>query len=145
MRQHAPKQIRRFVPDRVPATIPARFCIWIFGFYGIIQGLVVVAFADTVRFSGPGYAVIRQAPGGMLTWGVVLTFAGVAVLTGSMLRNYAVKTIAMGVISAWNFAFGAGAIAAAVIAPNAGPTGGAAYMVLALVAAVLTVIDEKKR
>src|SRR5690349_2034621 len=101
MRQYAPKRLQRFVPDRVPATIPARFCIWVFGIYGIVQGLIVVAFADTVRFSSPGYAVMRQAPGGMLTWGVVLTLAGVAVLAGSAMRDYATKTAAMGVISAW--------------------------------------------
>jgi hypothetical protein len=131
-------------PRRVGATILSRVSIRVFVVGALAQGAAILL-ADPSRFASPGYSVIRQVPGGMDTWAVALLIGGLVALVGSLTLNFRVKGAGLFLVAIWFFAFGAGAFAAIVANPNAGPTGPVPYFICGYCAAGLVLIDERRR
>lgn len=144
MKDYAPKRFQRFVPDRVPASVAARFTIWLYGIYGLMQGIAILR-ADPIRFAGPGYLNLREWAGAMTSWGAVAVLLGVAILVGSISRRYWLKTLGVLGMSTWLALFGYGAWAAVIASPLAGPTGPAIYFLASLVCAALMLHDESRK
>lgn len=136
MKAYAPKRLQRFVPDRIPATVLSRSSIKVMACMALWQGVKILLTEDA-RFGSQGYAVVRQIPGGMNTWGIFLIIAGLVTIAGSITANIWVKAAGLFAISLWCFAFGAGVLEA--------PTGSPGYFVLGYCAAGLVLVDESRR
>lgn len=121
---------------RLPATNLSRVSIWVFAGFALWQGVKVLITEDA-RFGTAGYAVVREAPGGMDTWGALLVLAGVLTLIGSLALLFWVKAAGLFLIALWCFAFGAGVMGA--------PTGSPMYFVGGYCAAGLILVDERRR
>ena len=117
------------MPRRVPGTILSRVSIRVMVAFAVVQGAAILV-ADAARFTSPGYSVVRQAPGGMDMWGVVLVVAGVVTLVGSLTGHFRVKGLGLFLIAFWCFVFGVGVFAALLTTPNVGATGPAVYYVV---------------
>lgn len=127
----------------IPATHAARATIWGAGIFGLAQGVGIIL-AGPDRWAGPSYTVIRQmAP--PQVWGLVAIVAGALVLAGSIARAFTVKAVGLYLLAAWCTAFAGGALAALATVATAGTTGPPTYLLVAYWAAVLTVIDERRR
>src|SRR5690349_15254209 len=144
MRRYAPQRMRRFFPDRVPASVLARITIWASGAYGIVQGLAILR-ADPARFAGPGYASTREFPWAMTSWGVSAIAFGVLTLLGSITQRYWLKTLGVFGLSLWLGLFAYGAWVAVLQSPLAGPTGPSIYFLGAFLCAVLMFHDESRK
>src|SRR5690349_9463491 len=98
MRRYAPKRIARFVPDLVPASVLARFSIWVTGAYGIAQGVAILR-SDPQRFTSVGYSTLREFPGAMGSWGAAFLILGVTILVGSATKRWWLKSLGVGLMS----------------------------------------------
>lgn len=127
----------------VQASVPARFTIWAFGVYAIVQG-VWVCLGGIGRWASPAFGMIRQVPGSPYTWGIPLAVFGVVVLTASLLGRFWLKAAGLLGISVWAFAFGVGAVGAITMSPTASTTGGPTYLVISVVTAILIPIKERR-
>ena len=115
--------------------------IWSVGGFAIVQGLGMI-WGGPHRWLGPAYAVVRQAPGSPYTWGAALVLFGCLTLSGSVLRRWRVKAAGLLGVSLWSGTFSIGAFAATLTDPDAGTTGGPAYLLIAFSSAILIHVDE---
>lgn len=134
----------RFHLAIVQATLAARITIWAVGLYGIWQGAGIIR-GGPLRFAGPTFVVLRLVPFPTLIWGWWLILAGLAVITGSALRQWWVKAAGLIGVAVWSVTFAIGAFQAVRVIPTVPNTGGKTYALIAFVAVVLLFIDERKR
>lgn len=126
---------------RVPATILSRVAIWLFGLYGIGQG-VGICVGGIGRWSSPGYSIIAKLPGSPYSWGAPLILFGLVVLAGSFRLVFWVKLVGLCGMIAWALAFSSLAFTATFANSLAGTTGGPSYLLIALLALPLCFYDE---
>lgn len=128
---------------RVAATPLARATIWSLGFYGVTQGVMILALGG-LRFGGPSFEVLRTVPGGHVAWGITAVTLGFLILIASATHHFTVKAIGLLGLASWSMCFAVGIALAALKNPGAGTTGIPTYMVLAVCAAILVWVDERK-
>ncbi len=129
-------------PPLVKATILARTTIWCYGIYAVVQG-VVLAWAADERFQGDSYEVLRAVTGGMNTWGFLVLACGLAMLFGSLRRQFWTKTVGVAGLSLWFGMFAFGQLWGVLASPNAAPAAPATYLLLACGSSVLLLVEEK--
>lgn len=133
-----------FLQLRAPASVPARMTIWLYALYAVGQG-IGICLGGIVRWSGPGYTIVRQLPGSPYSWGVALSLFGILLGVASARKLWGLKAVALVLIVVWSVAFASGAFVAAATVPGAGTTGGPVYLLTAAAAAVLIMLDERRR
>jgi hypothetical protein len=126
---------------RIPSNPLSRAHIWAAAGYAIWQGVGIVLGGD-IRWTGPTYTIVREAPGGPYAWGAASIALGVMILIGSMLRHWRVKAVGLLGLSGWSLAFSYGFGAAILADPTAGTTGAAAYAYICVSTAILVWVDE---
>ena len=127
-----------------PATVPARFSIWAFVVYSLIQGAGIVI-GGTVRWSAPSFTYLRDAPGAPASWGWALMAFGMALGLASLLPSWWLKAASLLCIVIWSLLFASGAQYAASTIPTAATTGAPVYTLVALLAAILVAPDEARK
>lgn len=136
-----PKRLMKVPEYRVRATPLARLSIQAAGYYALIQGLVILI-ANPVRFTGPSYNLLMQVPGSPWSWGTSAFVFGVLILYGSYGRHWRAKALGLWCLSSWAFLFGAGALGAVYLLPNAGTTGPPTYALIGVWTVLLVWVDE---
>lgn len=131
------------IPHRIPATLLSRTTIWIYGIFGLWQGVRILT-ADDVRWVSPGYTVVMSVPGAPDVWGWWVLLAGLLTLVGSGRRWFWVKNAGVLALSLWCGAFGFAVELAVSAMPTAGVTGTPIYIVVAFATAVLLFVDERR-
>jgi hypothetical protein len=127
-----------------PATVSGRFAIWVFVGYALWQGSGIILGGE-VRWGGPGYTFLRQAPGAPASWGWALIIFGLLLGAASLLTMWRLKCIALAGISIWSLGFSVGAQYATSMVTTAGTTGGPAYFLICILAAGLIPYDEARK
>ncbi len=130
-------------PDRVGASLTARAAIWCYVVFAFVQGVNIIV-APEERFSSTSFVIMTQAPGGVDTWGQVLITLGALLAVSSALRMFHVKAVALTGVSVWCGLWGLASLDSVLTYPTAGPTGWATYFLVATVASVLTLVDERR-
>jgi len=127
-----------------PGTVAARTTIWAFVVYSLVQGAGIILGGD-IRWTGPAYTLLREVPGAPESWGWALAILGLALGAASLVKSWWLKLFALGGISTWSLGFSVGAYGATTAVETAGTTGGPAYLLIAVVAAILIVPDEARK
>jgi hypothetical protein len=127
-----------------PATVSARFAIWVFVFYALWQGSGIVL-GGLKRWSSPGYTLLREVPGAPASWGWALIIFGLLLGSASLLAMWRLKCVALASISIWSLGFSVGAQFATNTVPTAGTTGGPVYLLVCILAATLIPYDEARK
>jgi hypothetical protein len=112
------------------------YCLW--------QGAGIII-GGAVRWSGPAYTFLRQAPGAPASWGWAIITGGLLLGTASLITNWWLKLIALVSIVSWSLGFAYGAQYATLTVPIAGTTGGPIYVAFAFLAAILVLPDEARK
>lgn len=141
----------RLIPALIPATILARLTIWMWGAYAIWQGQGII-WDGPERFSGPSFAVLREAPYPTLVWGWSLTVSGALMLLGSILQSlrkdmragFILKGVGCVGVAVWSVVLAVGALQARAL-PGTPGTGGRTYIAVAIAVLILVLVDERKR
>lgn len=120
----------------------SRSITWAIAAISVGQGIGILL-GGPVRWSGPGYTVVRQLPASPYSWGIaILVCAGMA-LAGIASRTFWLKTVGLFGLSSWTFAFCVGSAWTTWAVPTAGTTGTFAYLLLSVVTALMIfVVDE---
>lgn len=128
----------------VAVTILSKLTIWAIGTYAICQGLGIV-WGGPARFGGPAYKTLRTVPWEASTfWGIALTVGGVAILIGSVLARWWLKTIGLVGVAIWSLLLANGAWDAMQANPVGGTTGAATYVFIAGVSLILVFVHEEE-
>ena len=127
-----------------PATVSARFAIWVFVAYSLWQGSGIVIGGEA-RWGGPGFILLREAPGAPASWGWALIIFGLLLGAASLMTAWRLKCLALAGISIWSLGFSVGAQYATSTVTTAGTTGGPAYFLICILAAGLIPYDEARK
>jgi hypothetical protein len=127
-----------------PGTVAARASIWAFVLYAFWQGTGIVLGGEA-RWSGPSFTYLRETPGAPASWGWVLIGLGLLLGFASLSLSWWLKLFALAGISVWSLGFASGAQYATSTVETAGTTGGPAYLLIAVLAAIVILPDESRK
>ena len=98
-----------------------------------------------IRWGGPAYTYLRDAPGAPASWGWTLVILGGLLGAASLSNSWWMKFVALVGVSTWSLGFAMGAQYATATVPTAGTTGGPVYLLVAVLTAILIVPDESRQ
>jgi hypothetical protein len=131
---------------RIPATLAARFTIWCFGIYSIIQGAGLI-WGGRDRLGASSFTLMRSIPAAPLTWGFWALIAGVTILAASLTaswwaRAWWLKLVGLLMLSTWATAFSVSSITGTLASSTGATTGGPTYLLIAFTSAIVIMVDE---
>lgn len=112
--------------------------------FGVVIGLFIIA-GGAARWQGPSYASALAYPGAPESWGYVALITGVIGLLGSLQARMILVAWSLYLLAAWALFFAISVGSAAYGNPNAGTTGVAVYLYVALVGIVVGVAHHRSR
>lgn len=127
-----------------PGTVAARATIWTFVIYALWQGAGIVLGGEA-RWSGPSFTYLRDTPGAPASWGWALVCLGLLLGCASLCTSWWLKCFALAGMSVWSLGFASGAQYATTTVDTAATTGGPAYLLIAIIAAILILPDEARK
>jgi hypothetical protein len=88
------------------------FVVRTIGAWGFLAGLLLFLSGER-RWVGPSYDILEVLPGSPYTWGLLISFAGLMVVLGSLKQNRFMRNFGLYFIAVWCLFFSVGLVIAA--------------------------------